>query len=51
MVMFSTFCDRDKFGWFGGTVVSWFISDRVELSAEYLDDEMKLWISVFPQVL
>ena len=32
-VMFSTSCDSEKFGWFGGAVVSSFISDRVELSA------------------
>ena len=31
--MFSTSSDSDKFGWFGGAVVSSFISDRVELSA------------------
>ena len=31
-VMFSTSFDSEKFGWFGGTVVSSFISDRVELS-------------------
>ena len=31
-VMFSTSCDSDKFGSFGGAVVSSFISDRVELS-------------------
>jgi len=32
-VMFSTSFDSEKFGWFGGAVVSSFISDRVELSA------------------
>ena len=32
-VIFSTSSDSDKFGWFGGAVVSSFISDRVELSA------------------
>ena len=31
--MFSTSFDRKKFGCFGDAVVLWFISDRVELSA------------------
>ena len=31
-VIFSTSFDSEKFGWFGGVVVSPFISDRVELS-------------------
>ena len=33
-VMFSTSCDSVKFGWFEfGAVVSWFLLDRVDLSA------------------
>jgi len=31
-VMFPTSCDSDKFGWFGGPVVSSFISVQGELS-------------------
>ena len=54
-VMFSTSCDSDKFGCFGGAVVSSFISDRVELSANtqlydtvcMLNGTLDVWI-VFP---
>ena len=33
MSCFSTSFDSEKFGWFGGAVVSSFFSDGVELSA------------------